>query len=123
MSWTPLHEAAKKGYVDEITKLVLDQKANINQVGRNNCTPLILAADNNKPDAVERLLELGARPDIESVLGQTALSWARNGKFSKVVALLVSDLWRPLSQARNVFFALGNHACCVGVAKKKKKIN
>ena len=62
-----LHEAAAKGDVAEIEKLVKDgEKLNIQDA--KSRTPLIVAAFMKKPEAVRALLKLGANPnalDIE----------------------------------------------------------
>lgn len=56
----PIHIAAKKGDVDSIQFLVKECKADVNQLGWLNSTPLSLAATYGKADAFKCLVELGA---------------------------------------------------------------
>ena len=60
MSWTPLHEAANRNYV-EIVGYLLDNGADIDPQGGDDLeTPLIDAASNGHIDTMKLLIEKGA---------------------------------------------------------------
>ena len=57
-----LHDAAKKGDLDEVKTLVTE--FDINALGKQNATALYYAADNGHVDVVEYLLSLNPAPDV-----------------------------------------------------------
>lgn len=85
--------AARRGSPNMVNKLVA-AGADVNAIGRWGVPPLVLAADENRPDIVEPLLKLGADPHFRapagnrSYPGQTALDVATANKRRKVIPLL-----------------------------------
>jgi ankyrin repeat protein len=71
---SPLLFAARDGRV-EIAKLLLDNKADINQVDANNITPLVEAITNHQLAVARLLIERGANLKTADQWGRTPL-WA-----------------------------------------------
>jgi len=61
---TLLHWAAGKGYLDIVKDLISLPSVRVDARDKEGKTPLYLAADNNRKDAVKLLLEKGAEPSI-----------------------------------------------------------
>ncbi len=85
---TALHHAVIQGNGSMIIPVLIENGAKINAVDGNGVTPLVYAVVNDKPDLVELLLRLGAKPDIETRDGQTALDWAEELGFVDIIELL-----------------------------------
>ena len=87
---SPIHAAADNGYL-EIIELLANQKADLNEVGRDVMTPLENAAIEGRHNVVRKLLECGARVN-HSILyenEETALHFAcENGHLESVKELL-----------------------------------
>ena len=86
---TPLHNAAYKGDVAEITALLEKPDVKIDAVEKRGLTPLMLAAGHGHADAVKLLLEKGADPKLKSKDGATALHKASEAGNLTVVELLL----------------------------------
>jgi len=85
---TPLMVAAIKGH-SEITKLLLDKGANINQCTSNGYTALMWAASAGHNDTVRLLINQGANPMLTTVKGSSALLIAADkGNIDVVKTLL-----------------------------------
>ena len=68
----PLHEASMNDDIKTINKLVEDEGVSVNTRGLNGGdTPLFTAA----PNALDRLLELGADPNASNIFGDTPLHY------------------------------------------------
>ena len=76
--WTPLHYAASSGHL-AIIALLLDNSAYIDAESPNRTTPLMMAAMYGSPQAVKRLLQDGADPNLKNQQGLTALQFAQQG--------------------------------------------
>lgn len=80
---TALHEAAKRGDVAMIETLAKEFSANFNVNHKCHCykqrTPLHYAIEGAHIEAVEKLLSLGANPDITDEYGYTSLDYAVKG--------------------------------------------
>ena len=59
----PLHEAAKKGDMDKINRLI-EKGAIVDVVDENSNTPLYIAVGQGHKDVVELLILKGANPKI-----------------------------------------------------------
>jgi len=81
-----LFEAAKRGDVLQIRELI-GRDAKINSQDRNGMSPLMMATNWNKLDAVNSLLELGADPNVQRE-GQGALFLAV-GRDTEIVKALI----------------------------------
>ena len=85
---TALHHAVILGNASMIIPVLVERGANVNAVDANGITPLVHAVVNDKPDLVELLLRLGAKPQIKTKDGQTALNWAEELGFVDIIELL-----------------------------------
>ncbi len=75
---TPLHFAARQGYID-VARTLLDAGVNVDQIkAGDNATPLLIATINGHFDLAAMLLERGANPSIASENGVTPLYGALN---------------------------------------------
>ncbi|KAJ8728046.1 hypothetical protein PYW08_016431 [Mythimna loreyi] len=70
--FTALHYAARYGS-DELCKILIHNKANVNCTNKKNQTPLHLAALNNKTYVIRLLLESGANINAIDMAGNTPL--------------------------------------------------
>lgn len=78
--WTPLHYAALSGNVD-LLRYLLDQNAYIDAQSPNRSTPLMMAARQDRIDAVHLLVEAGADPTPRNDAGRDAADYlAANGR-------------------------------------------
>jgi uncharacterized protein len=76
--WAPLHYASTHGHLD-VMHMLLENHAYIDAASPNGSTPLMMAALYGTPAAVKLLLEAGADPTLQNVLGLTAIDFAHNG--------------------------------------------
>ena len=73
----------------EYMKFLVDKGADLNQVsGEGEQTPLIIAAEYNRPETVKYLLEHKVKLNEKDARGKTALNYALEGDFSHIVMLL-----------------------------------
>uniref|UniRef100_A0ACD5XAG6 Uncharacterized protein n=1 Tax=Avena sativa TaxID=4498 RepID=A0ACD5XAG6_AVESA len=88
----PLHEAAAMGRMDTCKYLVEDLGFDINAEANNDSgmTPLACAVSRGKAIAVRYLLEKGADPDKEDIIGFTPLHYATKEGNDGLVRLLLS---------------------------------
>jgi ankyrin repeat protein len=95
-----LHEAAFAGHL-EIIQALLAAHADLQACDGNGRTPLALAclADASQPALVQRLLELGADPDIVDREGRRALDHAVQAGRWSLVAVLDPDYPLPAAVA------------------------
>lgn len=78
--WTPLHYAAVSGNVD-LLRYLIDQSAYIDAQSPNRTTPLMMAARQDRIDAVRLLVEAGADPTPRNDAGRDAADYlAANDK-------------------------------------------
>ncbi len=78
--WTPLHYAAISGNVD-LLRYLLERSAYIDAQSPNRSTPLMMAARQDRIDAVHVLVEAGADPTPRNDAGRDAADYlAGNGK-------------------------------------------
>ena len=73
--FSALHHAAKEGSVATIDQLLASPQVEqiINQRAKNNATPLYVAVQHNRLQAVQQLLKSGANPNSATVHGMTPL--------------------------------------------------
>lgn len=83
-----LLQAAEKGWVDEIAKL-LAEGANVAARNRFGGTPLLLAAGNGHRKAVKALLTAGSDINHRNLGGGTALIRATEGGHARVAKMLI----------------------------------
>jgi ankyrin repeat protein len=84
---TALHEAASRGH-DGVVFWLCEARADINKPNAWGDTPLIMAAHNNRLEAVQALLAQRANLDIRGDAGQTALDVALSQGHARIAELL-----------------------------------
>jgi len=87
---TPLHDAAKKGNLEEI-KLLLQQGVDVNAKDKEGITPLYLAAGQGHLEVAKLLIKKGAKINIKNESGNTPLHWAAYEEQIEVVKLLIEN--------------------------------
>lgn len=87
---SPLHIVASWGDTEAIEILVL-AGADINAKGETGFTPLHYAAEQNRPAAILKLLQLGAKA-IENDDGETPLELAKNLKNTEAIDVLAKSI-------------------------------
>ena len=92
---TPLFNATEsKKY--EISKLLLENKANVDAASfEDNTTPLMNSCFNNDIEIAKLLLEYDADPDIGNKYGDTALHMACRQGYKEIVKLLLEHNANP----------------------------
>lgn len=83
----PLHVAASRGNMEEITALV-NAGAQINAPGELGNTPLHEAVGQAHIPAIQFLLDHGASPDVENEFGDTPVDKARSANRNDIVEIL-----------------------------------
>ena len=86
---TPLHYAAKKGFIDGM-QLLVEKGAFIDPPDRHEFSPYLWAVISGQYRAAEMLLSLGVDVNSASTHGKSALAWAANMGRSDVAELLVA---------------------------------
>jgi len=84
-----LLEAARNGN-SELAAALINAKANIDIVGKNGMTPLIMAVRCNKADVAKLLIDAGCDTTVKA-MGKTAREFALKSSDSKMRALLGVD--------------------------------
>ncbi|KAF2367448.1 Ankyrin repeat-containing domain [Trinorchestia longiramus] len=86
--WTLLHHAVFKGSL-EITSMLLECGAEVDEVDIHGRTALIVAAYRGNCAIASRLIDAGANMERQDLEGQTALHWAaREGSVETVLCLI-----------------------------------
>jgi len=87
--WSPLEIAVHNNNV-ALARLFIERGADVNAIGKAGYTPLLLAAsiDFGDTEMMALLLEAGARVDIKSPAGKTALDLAREYQHTRFVRIL-----------------------------------
>jgi len=85
---TDLLEAARRGDLATITRLLDESDDAVRQHDERNCTALHFAAAGGHLEAVELLLDAGAELEAADVDGDTPLLWAAHAGHVEVAALL-----------------------------------
>ncbi|MEN8128965.1 MAG: ankyrin repeat domain-containing protein [Pseudomonadota bacterium] len=86
---TPLHDAAGKGDLEEVKRLLKGKKIKPNRLNVEQKTALQGAAKGGHLEIVRALLKAGANPDIPDHKGRTALQESAKRGHTEVVALLL----------------------------------
>ena len=85
----PLYYAARLGFRDLLEHLIAKHPEHINARGRNDVTPMHVAAEAGHADVLSLLLEHGADVDVRTDEGVTPLYWAsKEGKLEAGQVLL-----------------------------------
>lgn len=87
-SQTPVHYAAKRGFIKGI-RLLADYGAFMNIFDNNGLSPYIWAVIASDYDAVCALLSLGVDVNSTSADGRSALGWAASLGYTSIITLLV----------------------------------
>lgn len=106
---TLLYMAAYKGFLD-IVRLLISQKANVNQTIDDGSTPLLVACQQKHTRVVQELLENKATANISDKDGETPLFAAAGVGALAIVALLINtgvevDTRNKLKSATALFIA------------------
>lgn len=107
--YTPLHRAARRGDVAEVSRLAREE---VDPLDASGDTPLLLAIAERHEDAAAALLDLGANPDHIaggwSLLGSAAYQDSVRGESTDLVGLLLGhgvnirpEAYPPTFQAIN----------------------
>ena len=108
--WNSLHFASQSGNTDIIELLLLTHGPDIDSTTAEGLTPLMIAVDNGKHQAVTLLIEKGASPSLESNNGWNSLHFASESGNTDMIELLLlthgldidsttADGWTPLMKA------------------------
>lgn len=89
-----LHEAVKKGDIEEVTRLCKNSNVN-SQDYYDNSTPLHIAVQLNRADIVSTLLKHGASIDLQDDNGNTPLHLASQKSYNKIAEILVTSIKVP----------------------------
>lgn len=87
---TPLHIVSYWGDVEAI-QILFDAGANLNEKGESGYTPLHCAAEQNRPDAIVKLIELGSVNLVDDN-GDTPLSLAQSLGNTEVINVLQAHI-------------------------------
>lgn len=71
-----MHKAAYKGAITELDGLLMEDGADVNQLGAQNRTPLHRAVGGKSSGTTSFLIERGALVNFEDDAGRTPLHWA-----------------------------------------------
>jgi ankyrin repeat protein len=94
------------GHVEVLSKLL--DSANVNHADKFDGTPLMVASSLGYARVVGKLLEKGARPDLQDKDGYTALFWAIRNNHSHVVDMLVDKSLAGANETLNLQDKYGN---------------
>lgn len=90
-----LLDAAQRDDADSIRAILADPDEDVSNPGMTGQTPLHIAAANDSVNAIEALVDLGAKLDAKDVNGDTALSVAAHGQKYDAVMLLLANGANP----------------------------
>ena len=90
----PLHIAADKGYLPCVHVLV-QAKAQLDVLDRNQLSPLMLAATKGHADIVRYLMRIGADVTLKGEDGMTALHMAAKAGHLKVCKIILKECKVP----------------------------
>jgi len=92
---TPLVKAVLGDQV-EMARFLISKGADVNHVDGNGMTPLLYASsiDFGSPAMIDMLLKAGARTDMKTKEGKTALDLARQYKHTHLIPALESQARR-----------------------------
>ena len=83
----PIHWASSDGRIGAI-RFFLDHKQDVNAQDNNGCTPVVIAAQHNKANAVAFFVKNGADMTLTDKDGDSALHWAAYKGWLELVGLL-----------------------------------
>ena len=89
--WNVLHSASKFGN-PEIIELMLSHVPSIDSITKEGVTPLMIAASNDKLQAVKYLLKQGADPSLQDNKGCNVLHCASLGGNTEVIELMLTHV-------------------------------
>ena len=89
--WNELHFASQGGN-PEVIELMLSHVPSIDSRTKKGCTPLMIAAGNDKLQAVKYLLKQGADPSLQDNNGWNVLHFASKGGNPEVIELMQSHM-------------------------------
>jgi len=89
--WNVLHFASQGGN-PEIIELILSHVPSIDSITKEGVTPLMVAASNDKLQAVKCLLEHGADPSLQDNNGWNVLHFASPGGNPEIIELILSHV-------------------------------
>jgi uncharacterized protein len=84
--WTPMMVAVLEGHVN-IVAILIEAGDNPN-LCIENMTPLMLASDANRPEVIKFLLKAGVDVNAQNSAGKTALFFAQQNGYTKIIELL-----------------------------------
>ncbi|CAL5016210.1 unnamed protein product [Urochloa decumbens] len=91
-----LHCACRRGDAAAARHLVASTGCDVNVPDGDGYTPLMLAAREGHAGVCELLISYGARCDLETPCGETALSLARAAAFNKAEGVIMDELGRQV---------------------------
>jgi len=108
--WTPLHYASFSGR-DEIAKILIEHRADVNAKASSGLTPLHFAVKNGDEKVSQTLIEHRADVNSKTNKGRTPLHYAAWSGKDEIVKILIekgadvnkkaNDGWTPLDYARD----------------------
>jgi hypothetical protein len=103
---TPLHIASRNGHTDIATALI-NAGADVNAQNIENETPLHLAVvtvGDNYNDVIHKLIDHGARTDITTLNGNTALDLAEINNNEGAIKILETSTKMPMTSKAGLLF-------------------
>ena len=102
-----IFEACRNGVLELVKKFIEVDKIDVNIIDRHSYTPIILAADNNRIDVVEYLIEKGADINYQDIYDRTALQYATLRENINIVKVLIESNanWNLKDNLDNDFLA------------------
>ncbi len=107
---SPLHIAAKYDQPAMIGFLVSEKGMNVNKLQSNGWTPLHFAAEYNADEAIRKLVELGANPDVR-VNGKTAYNLCSDMDTKEVLQTCIKERKSPRPRPKQKLKTPGNPPC------------
>lgn len=88
--YTPLMQAAQKGYLD-MMELLIKNDADVNQQNEAGKTALMLSAFAGKTNICKELRAHGANYKVQDRGGSTALHWAMHSENAELIQYMIDD--------------------------------